>query len=251
MFRKISAVYFFILIGLLGFAAEPPAPSAPLDPNVQGKRFESGNVRVNYALYLPKAYKADGPAWPLIVFLHGAGSKGDDLKRMEKTGPLTQVVGKDGRDLPFIIVAPLCPNTKESWSSSTQLAALDALHKELISKYNIDQNRVYLTGLSLGGSGTWAYASEHPHRFAAILMVSGYGNPKNAIKLSHLPIWLFHGAKDTNVPMKSSEAIAEALKTVGNPVEFTIIPEGKHDIWGQVYGNPAIYEWMLKHKRQP
>jgi hypothetical protein len=109
---------------------------------------------------------------------------------------------------------------------------------------------MYLTGLSMGGFGTWEYAVNYPDRFAAIAPICGGGNPERAWAIRNLPIWVFHGAKDQAVPIKQSEDMVNALKKVGNDVKFTVYPEAGHDSWTETYNNPALYEWFLKHKRK-
>ena len=100
----------------------------------------------------------------------------------------------------------------------------------------------------MGGMGTWALAAMYPDRFAAIAPICGYGDPKNAEKIAHLPIWVFHGAKDPALPVKVSEAMVDALKEAGSQVKFTVYPDADHDAWTPTYENPELYKWFLKHK---
>ncbi len=144
-------------------------------------------VKLNYLLYLPKGYDADAKKeWPLILFLHGAGESGDDLAKVKKNGPPKVVAHQD---LPFVIVSPQSP--RMGWN----VDALNGLLDDVIAHHHIDKERVYLTGLSMGGYGTWALAAAHPEKFAAIAPICGGGDPKAASKIKHLPIWVFHGAK--------------------------------------------------------
>ena len=127
---------------------------------------------------------------------------------------------------------------------------LDALLNEITENYNIDENRIYVTGLSMGGFGTWALAEKYPHRFAAIAPVCGGGDPAAVPTFSHLPVWVFHGAKDNVVPIDRSEAMVNELKKNGADVQFTVYPEAGHDSWTETYDNPALYEWFLKQRRK-
>ena len=120
---------------------------------------------------------------------------------------------------------------------------------EIQGKYKVDPDRVYLTGLSLGGFGTWETATQHPERFAAIAPICGGGRPFMARRLKNLPAWVFHGEKDPVVPIKRSEEMVEALKAAGGDVKFTRYPEAQHDSWTETYNNPQLYEWFLQHKR--
>jgi predicted peptidase len=119
-----------------------------------------------------------------------------------------------------------------------------------LRKYRIDKDRVYLTGLSMGGYGTWALAAAHPEKFAAIAPICGGGNPAEAAKLARLPIWVFHGAKDPTVPIERSKEMVEAIKAAGGDAKFTIYPEAGHDSWTETYNNPELYQWLLAQKRK-
>ena len=123
----------------------------------------------------------------------------------------------------------------------------------------MDKTRIYLTGLSMGGFGTWSLALQHPDRFAAVAPICGGGNPlyllsydaKRKAALKGLPFWVFHGDKDTSVPLEESQRMVDALKKFGCDIRFTIYPGVSHDSWTRTYGNPELYEWFLKHQREP
>jgi predicted peptidase len=199
---------------------------------------------LEYLLYLPAGYGTEtGKKWPLMLFLHGSGERGTILDSVKKHGPPKVV--ETGKELPFIIVSPQCP-PGQRWQASS----LDALLQEVINQHRVDASRLYLTGLSMGGFGTWDYATTYPQRFAAIAPICGGGNPKKAEAIRHLPVWVFHGAKDAAVPLKQSEQMVNALKKAGNQVKFTVYPEAEHDSWTETYNNPLLYEWLLSHKKQ-
>ena len=206
----------------------------------------SKTVEAEYLLYLPDDYAASQAKWPLILFLHGAGERGDNLSKVEVHGPPKLV--NEGKSFPFVIASPQCPK-EEWWSSGNQIDTLSALLDHIVAKYRIDEDRIYVTGLSIGGFGTWRLACEYPHRFAAIAPICGKGEPFAARAIPHLPVWVFHGAKDDVVPLQASLEMVGALKKVGGNVEFTIYPEAGHDSWTETYNNPELYEWFLKHKR--
>ncbi len=204
-------------------------------------------IKSDYLLYLPDDYQKSKTDWPLILFLHGAGERGDDLKKVEANG-IPKLIAKKGEKFPFVIVSPQCPENGW-WDNELQIDILNNLLDEIISKYRIDKDRIYVTGLSMGGFGTWSLACEYPDRFAAIAPICGKGSPGEAGKIKHLPVWVFHGAKDTVVPIKNSEEMVDALKKVGGNVKFTIYPDADHDSWTAAYNNPELYKWFLKHRR--
>lgn len=224
-----------------------PSPTLADDPPVQQpKSFEKEitiKVKLNYLLFLPEGYEAEKEKrWPLMLFLHGAGESGSDLEKVKAHGPPKLLGSKT--DFPFIIVSPQSPG--RGWNAET----LNALLDDLEAHYRVDPDRIYLTGLSMGGFGTWALAASRPDRFAAIAPICGGGNPRDAEKLKGLPIWVFHGGKDPVVPLGASEAMVNALKDVGaTGVKFTVYPDAGHDSWTESYANPALYEWFLSHKR--
>jgi predicted peptidase len=211
------------------------------------------SARVDYLLFLPKGYDAKaGQHWPLILFLHGAGERGTNVWKVATHGPAKYAVTQ--ADFPFIIVSPLCPQGK-IWSKEVLLALLD----EVIAKYAVDTNRVYLTGLSMGGYGTWDLGLTHPEKFAALVPICGGGqmigvilsSRDNARALKTLGVWAFHGGKDTVVPLEESQRMVAALKKEGvADVKLTVYPEATHDSWTETYKNPDLYRWLLQHDRR-
>ncbi len=202
-----------------------------------------------YWLALPAGYEND-PArrWPLLLFLHGAGERGDDLELVKKHGPPRRIA--EGRTYPFIVAAPQCP-AGAWWEDVRQVQTLAALLDELERALRVDPDRVYLTGLSMGGYGTWRLAAEYPDRFAAIVPICGGGRWFMADRIRHLPAWVVHGAKDTVVPPQESQLMVEALRRAGGAVEFRLDPEAGHDSWTAAYDEPQLYEWLLRQVRRP
>lgn len=198
---------------------------------------------LNYLVYLPSDYNvSEEMKWPLILFLHGAGERGEDLEKVKRNGPPKLI--DEGKNFEFIIVSPQCPE-KQWWSAEL----LNKLLDEVIVKYRVDEERIYVTGLSMGGYGTWDLASEYPQRLAAIAPICGGGNPELVWNLRHIPVWVFHGAKDEIVPFGMSEIMVKSLKKYNNDVKFTVYPEARHDSWTETYNNPELYEWFLQHKK--
>jgi predicted peptidase len=203
-------------------------------------------VGLDYLLFLPQDYRASGETrWPLIVFLHGAGERGTNVQLVAVHGP-PKIVRQDA-SFPFIVLSPQCPEGS-SWNVET----LNALLDETIARHAIDPKRVYLTGLSMGGYGSWAWASANPERFAAVVPICGGGDPMpvrlssgaRRERLARLPVWAFHGAKDTVVTLTESQRMVDTYQMIGNSARLTVYPEAGHDSWTDTYGNPALYEWL-------
>jgi predicted peptidase len=210
----------------------------------------SETVPVGYLVYVPRGYGDDPQKkWPLILFLHGSGERGSNPRVLTKQG-LPKLLER-GDDFPFLIVSPQCPLEKWWWPRTRVLSAfLDHIE----SAYAVDTERIYATGLSMGGFGTWALAYRYPDRLAAIAPVAGgyYDGtpalPEDICVLKDLPIWAFHGAKDTTVKPSESERVVEALRACGSDVRFTLYPEAGHaESWELAYADPEVYSWLLQH----
>lgn len=196
-----------------------------------------------YLLYLPPGYTSDASAqWPLMVFLHGAGERGTDVERVAANGPPRLI--EQGRDFPCVVVSPLCSN---SWWVA---ADLQAFIEGIVKLYRIDASRVYLTGLSMGGYGTWDLAERYPDYYAAIVPLCGAGDTSQAYKLRDLPVWAFHGALDTTVPVAGTLGMIDAIQQAGGDPLFTIYPDLGHDVWTITYANDALYTWLFDQSRE-
>ncbi len=199
------------------------------------------NVNTEYLLYLPVGYEEQSARrWPFILFLHGRGECGTDLHLVSTEGLAKKL--QTQTDFPFLTVAPQCLPGK-NWDAEM----LNTLLDELLDSYRIDRERVYLTGLSMGGFGTWALAIAHPERFAAIAPICGGGDPARVCVLKDMPVWNFHGGRDSVVPIARSNEVVNALQACGGDVRFTVYPEAGHDSWTETYSNPQLYEWFLSH----
>jgi len=200
-------------------------------------------VRLNYLLSLPKDYDKQ-EKWPLMLFLHGAGERGHNLDLVKVHGPPKLIA--QGKDLPFIVVSPQCP--ADMWWESLELITL---LDEIQSKYKVDPDRVVVTGLSMGGFGTWRLANYAPDRFAAIAPICGGAETFWAKRIAPIPTWVFHGTKDGAVPFERSQTMVDALKREKAEPRFTIYKDVGHDSWTETYNNPELYEWLLQQKRKP
>jgi predicted peptidase len=211
------------------------------------------SINVACLLFLPKGYDVkDEKRWPMILFLHGAGERGSDNWKVATHGPPN--IAKRDSGFPFIVLAPQCPED-ETWSKEALLKLLD----DVTAKYAVDTNRIYLTGLSMGGYGTWDLGLSYPDRFAAIVPICGGGQTISVLlpgrdqgpALKTLGVWAFHGGKDPVVPLEESQRMVDALKKAGaQDVKLTVYPEAGHDSWTETYNNPELYQWLLKHDRR-
>lgn len=210
-----------------------------------GLRRRTENYQYRTIVDLPAGYGKDKQKrWPLLVFLHGSGERGSDLEKVKVHGPPKLVA--QGQALPFIVVSPQCPDG-ESWLPEAVNDLIDAIS----AKYPVDPDRIYLTGLSMGGFGTWATACQYPQKFAAIAPVCGYTDPNEVTPLKSLPVWAFQGGKDSVVSPEAHEQTVKALKALGGDVTYTVYPKAGHDSWTATYANPELYAWLLRHTRAP
>jgi predicted peptidase len=207
-----------------------------------------GEPVIPHLVYTPADYDKDttGKRWPVLLFLHGKGERGENLSQLRDT-PLLAKLEYDPafrKTFPFIVIAPQC--RENDWWSSHELARL---LDEVEQQYRVDTDREYVTGMSMGGYGTWALANEFPDRFAAIAPVCGGGDPDEAARLARMPVWTFHGARDSIVPFWESDRMVKALQALGDEVKFTVYPDAGHDAWSETYTNPELYTWLLSHTR--
>ncbi len=219
----------------------------------QFKKKISRTAQLDYLLYLPERYQKSGDKWPLMLFLHGAGERGTNLGKVTVHGP-PKLVQEGQKYFPFVLISPQCPPGR-TWRDDELLALLD----HVIAKHNIDTNRVYLTGLSMGGYGTWSLGTKYPERFAAIAPICGggeqihilLGSAQKKAALSSLGVWAFHGGKDPLVVVEESQRMTNALMRVGcKDVKLTVYPEVAHDSWVNAYNEPQLWNWFLAHERK-
>lgn len=225
--------------------------NALISQNVQHSGNFSGTVikqvGSDYLLYLPDEYSPESrEMWPLLVFLHGSGERGNNLELLKVHGPPKLI--EQGQDFPFIVLTPQCPD-KQNFDTET----LFSLIEHIVKEYHVDKDRIVVTGISMGGGATWDLAFYHPEYFAAIAPVCGVVDrnyPSRVKEIIDLPTWVFHGANDFIVPIVQSAGMVSALQELGSKVKFTIYPTAGHDSWTETYNNPELYEWFLKQRRK-
>jgi predicted peptidase len=209
------------------------------------KRFKAKltkTLELTYLLYVPKNAIKKKP--PLVMFLHGAGERGNNLELVKLHG-IPKLIA-EGKEFPFIAVSPQCP-TNSWWTM--ELDALKGLLESIIKTNNVDPKRVYLTGLSMGAMGTWQFAGTYPQFFAAIAPICGGGEIQLTRNLTKMPIWAFHGDKDEAVPLEESQRMVAGVKHHGGKAKLTIYKNVGHDSWTKTYNNPKFYDWLLSHKK--
>jgi glycosyltransferase involved in cell wall biosynthesis/predicted esterase len=193
-------------------------------------------------IYFPKEYELSGKC-PLLLFLHGAGERGDDLQDALRNS-LSGMVAK-GKHLPMLVLSPQCP-LDQRWDVDQLLGLLDYAQ----AKYSVDPDRIYVCGFSMGAYSTWELAAKTPERFAAIVPIAGGANVGGAKQLAKIPIWAFHGDQDRTVPLEQSTTIIEAIKKSGGQPRLSILRGEGHGIAGEVFLRSDLYPWMLAQNRK-
>lgn len=235
---------------LLAGPASARSSAAVHPPVVEGQTAQAPVAPggLPYLLFVPKGYNASGSErWPLIIFLHGSGERGTDINAVKKNGP-PKLVESDPA-FPFIVISPqLGPSAHpdDPW----QVGPLDALLDHVLKSLRVDPDRVYLTGLSLGGMATWSWAAAEPGRFAAIAPVSATADPRTACSLKSMPIWDFHGDRDDVLDPKGDFDMVEAVRACGGHPRMTLYPDTGHSAWEGAYADPALWVWLLEQRRQ-
>lgn len=211
--------------------------------------YTSEESKLNFLLYLPDEYGLETQQkWPLILYLHGLGERGNNLDYLITSGLPKRLQGD--ADFPFIVVSPQGHGEYEFWSKEEMVTSLFTLLDEIQANFSVDPKRIFLTGVSAGGEGTWNIGLRYPDRFAGLVPVMGYYGypfevPSTICDLKDVPIWAFHGAKDELVPLDAEEGLVNALKACGGNSQLTIFPNGNHGIEDEAYATPDLYEWML------
>lgn len=208
---------------------------------IEGKQILLQSAGLSYYLYLPKGFKTKD-AWPLVIYLHGRGDC--TTEKVLTWGPANRV--SKGDQFPFILVTPILP-CERWWTAEEIIPLLDKITNTLGKK--VDADRISVTGLSMGGFGTWDLGVKFPERFSALAPICGGGDPSKAWRMQKIPVWTFHGDKDTVVSITKSEEMVDALRIAGGNIRFTVFPGVGHVSWPAVYDDPEFYKWLISHKR--
>lgn len=243
-----SRSIWLVLLGCLFHAhavtpvvADEPEPGRQVEQSFQSPADPA--TKLGYLIYLPEDNTAASgdKKLPLLLFLHGSGERGSNLSLVKKHGPPKLI--DSGTRLPFVVVSPQCP-AEQRWDAKTLLALLD----HVAMKHPVDKDRVYVTGLSMGGSGTWSLIAAEPDRFAAAVPICGRGELPAAERAGRLPVWIVVGDKDRAELVANCREMAAAIQSKGGDVKLSIYSNVGHDSWTSTYAMPELYEWMLRHK---
>lgn len=243
-----NRLFLIACIGLVASLVSAQDPSSktewPIGEQSMHTLPTSDGGEIAYLLARPEA--EPDKKMPLMLFLHGRGESHGPLSLVAKWGP-PMIVAR-GDELPYLLVSPQCPS-EDQWRSDTQQGRLIDLLNHILDEYPVDTDRVYLTGLSMGGYGSWRLAADHPERFAAVVPVCGGGEPEKAANLVDIPIWVFHGDQDRAVPFQRSVEMVEAIRGKGGQkVRFTTLENFGHNSWSATYATPELYQWISRQR---
>lgn len=261
--QSMCRIFPFIILAIL---LSESASAQRVETGFLNRTVTVSGLTLRYQVYVPVNY-TPSQNWPVILYLHGAGERGTDGIRQTLIG-LGSAVRNDARRFPALVIYPQAP-PDSSWTgvvADAAMAALDAVQRE----YKIDPDRVYLTGLSMGGNGTWYIAYRHPERFAAIAPICGWvtsiplfrGHPpvlsgdnatafkSLADKLRNMPTWIFHGEIDAVVPVTESRQAHEALRAVNANVRYSELPGIAHNAWDPAYASVEFTNWLFAQRRK-
>jgi predicted peptidase len=203
-------------------------------------------VESKYVVFVPHGYTPE-KSYPVVLFLHGSGSTGDDGKK--QVSGIAAAIRRDEKAFPAVVVFP--QSQKRTWRATSEDGRRAmAILAEVEKTYKTDPKRVYLTGLSMGGFGTWSLAAAHPDRWAAIVPICGGGNVADAAKIKDIPCWCFHGDADPTVKVDLSRAMFKALKDAGGTPKYTEYPGVGHNSWTRAYATKELYDWLWEQKRK-
>ncbi|WP_198405812.1 carboxylesterase family protein [Chitinophaga caeni] len=234
-------------------SVDPPGPNPPTggkDTTTRSVGITAQQVRNakggldEFVLFLPKNYNAEPRKnFPLIIFLHGQGERGDNLELVKKLD--LPKYAENASDFGFILVTPQCK--ADTW---WDVPSLRVLYDQILKDYNVDPSQIYLTGLSMGGYGVWSWAQVSPQLFSAIVPICGGGDVAANCPLAAMPAWVFHNADDPQVSVDESRKLVKAMRDCGNDnVKYTENATGGHNAWTAAYNNPELYSWLLSNKK--
>ena len=253
-------------ITLSGSLAMPALAQKP-ETGFLDRAVSLGGVTYRYQVFLPAKFDPH-KKWPVVLFLHGAGERGDNGLLQTDVG-LGHVIRNSTRDWLFLVVMPQC-RTNRYWTDPTMQAQALAALEHSVTEFKVDRERIYLTGISMGGYGTWDLAAKYPGKFAAyVVLCGGIRGPEGfqelhvglvddpnvadpyaetARRIGKTPVWIFHGDADPAVPVEESRKMAQALERAGANVRYTEYPGVGHNSWDKAYAEPGLFEWLLRQK---
>ncbi len=258
MIRWILSLTALLLAPISGWADKKP----DLEKLLEAKTFTQGKASLSYRLLRPATIDKE-KTYPLVIFLHGAGERGKDNKAQLKHGVGDFASEERRKKSPCFLIAPQCPTNRKwvevDWSAPSHDTPAEAsepgkllldLIERTCQELPIDRKRIYLTGLSMGGYGTWDLMARKPGLFAAGIPVCGGGDEKKADKLVKIPIWVFHGDKDGAVKVERSRNMVAALEKAGGKPDYTEYPGVGHDSWSRTYSDAKVLDWLFAQKKE-
>lgn len=237
-----------LIFGVLVLVMPAAGMAATADDFLYGQT-TAANGSMPYRYFVPPDYDAER-SYPLILFLHGAGERGNDNEQQlanHANGAMYLLDDANLAEQPVFMIAPQCPSSGW-WGGVTVLYAISAID-QIAAQYHIDPNRIYVTGLSMGGMGTWSAVTQRPNLFAAAVPMSGSGNTSLAPAVAHVPFWFFHAANDGTVSVSGSDDLVGALRDAGARTIYTRYDSGGHGIWPHAYRTPMLFHWLVSQRR--
>lgn len=249
---KLLSIFTSLLIAVTANAAD----------EYEAKTFTGTTGTLPYRILAP-AKPEPKTTYPLVVFLHGAGERGDDnLRQIHHGGSLFLDAGNRAK-YPAFVIFPQCPNGKRwvevNWGEasphqqpekpSEPMSLVIELIPSLMKSLPIDPSRVYLMGNSMGGFGTWDLAARHPEWFAAAVPICGGADDSTAPLLAKMPVWTFHGDQDNTIKVGRTRSMVEALKKAGGNPKYSELPGISHNAWSPAFANPELLPWLFAQKR--
>ena len=267
--RKALAVFMLMVCAI----AATSGIAMAADTGFLDRMVTSGGVTYRYQVYLPEGYTPK-KTWPITLFLHGSGERGEDGMVQTQVG-LPSAIRGDRKRFPMIVVMPQA-RTDTRFSGAMAAQAMLALEHS-IKEFHGDRQRIYLTGLSMGGQGVWLLAASHPHTFAALVPISSFLRIENdddvldpevdrallvqfpelqtsdpfaafAHRIGKTPVWIFHGGDDNVVPVVHARQLAQAMRVGGGEVRFSEYEGVNHGAWDRAYAEPELVPWLLSHR---
>lgn len=259
--RAIQVFCFSLLSTAILLPAKSSSMAADFHDLYEAREFKADDASLRYRLMKPGNVEP-GKEYPLVIFFHGAGERGEDNTKQLVHGMADFASKANRQQYPCFVVAPQCPNGQQwvdtPWTLDAHtmpekpapalqlsLDLLGSLQKEL----PIDPARIYVTGLSMGGFAAWDAIQRQPNLFAAAAPVCGGGDPAFAKSIASIPLWAFHGDKDTAVKPRRSRDMIEAIKAAGGSPRYTEYPGVGHNSWVATYRNPEFYAWLFKQRK--
>ncbi len=250
---RVAPIAGCLLIVLLGSVAPPSATQETrMATGFLHKTITLDGETYAYSVFVPPEYAPDRP-WPAILFLHGSGERGSDGFLQTEVG-LGTAIRRNYRRIPAIVVMPQA-RPGNLWLGPMAVMAMRCL-EATVREYRIDPQRIYLTGLSMGGQGVWILAAEYPDRFAAVMPLCGFAEldtktgvaEQIAHRVKGIPIWCFHGDADTAVPVTKTREMVELIRKAGGNVQYTEYKDTGHGIWDRTYNDPAVWNWLFAQR---